>query len=252
MRLAQLQAEMSGFLIDAPANGFAETMGDRTDSKVYGLAVYRNNYRGQLLTCLRDTFERCWAWLGDDGFESASSAHIDRHPPSSWTLDAYGHDFAETLNALFPEDHEVAELAWLDWAMRRAFDGLDHAPLDPATLGDVDWDTVRFELVPTLEIGTVTTNAAAIWTALANDRDPPAVECLPRPATIFVWRKDLAPCFRSVEDVEARLMRLALGGTSFGKLCVLLTAEMEGDEATTKAGAILGQWLQDELIASLA
>jgi len=246
MSLAALQQAMSGYLINAPGNDFTALMSDAP-----GLAVYHNNYRFQLLDCLRDTYEKCWAWLGDDVFDSAANAHIDQHPPSSWTLDAYGHDFGQTLSALHPDDPEVAELAWIEWAMRRAFDGPDAAPIDPASLADVDWDRAHFDMTPTLKLATMTTNAAAIWSALAGEENPPAIGILAAPATLCVWRHDLSPCFRTIDDVEARMMRLALDGVSFGNMCFLLTAELGGDDAATAAGAVLAQWLRDGMITKL-
>ena len=45
----------------------------------------------------------------------------------------------------------------------------------------------------------MTTNAAAIWTALSQSETPPAVALLPAPATILIWRHDLTPSFRTLE-----------------------------------------------------
>jgi hypothetical protein len=94
--------------------------------------VYHYAYRAQLLECLRYTFERVWAWLGDSGFEDAARRHIEAHPPHSWTLSDYGNEFDRTLSGLYPDDREVAELAWLDWPLRRAFDGRMRQPSQPA------------------------------------------------------------------------------------------------------------------------
>ena len=85
-----------------------------------GLGVYRNNYREQLRSSLRTAFPYLTLWLGDSEFDRAAEAHIALHFPNSWTLDHYGYDFPATVEALFPEDPEVPELAWLDWAMAEA------------------------------------------------------------------------------------------------------------------------------------
>ncbi len=65
-----------------------------------GLPVYLNTYRSQLLACLGETFAMARAWIGDAVFEAAAATHVDRVPPSSWTLDAYARDFPETLDML--------------------------------------------------------------------------------------------------------------------------------------------------------
>ncbi len=246
MKLAALQRAMGGYLVDAPKSNFARMMRHSP-----GLDVYRNNYRGSLLACLRDTYEKCWAWLGDDGFDAAAYAHIGQHAPSSWTLDAYGHDFDQTLRALYPEDPEIAELAWLEWAMRRAFDGPNAVPVDTTHIADVDWELASFSMIPTLKLGTMTSNAAAIWSALDTDESPPTAHVLPAPAPLCVWRQALSPCFRSLDTAEARLLDMALCGTTFGSMCQHLADDYGDDEATAIAGAALGQWLRDGLIAKL-
>src|SRR5271168_673386 len=136
MRILQIQRALSAYLVDEPTDVMQYVGGDA----VPGLAVYHHAYRAQLVECLRDTFERVWAWLGDDAFDTAARRYIGARPPRSWTLSDYGVDFAEKLSELYDNDPEVAELAALDWNLRRAFDGYDAAPLDPADLADVDWD----------------------------------------------------------------------------------------------------------------
>ncbi|MDE2041610.1 MAG: putative DNA-binding domain-containing protein [Alphaproteobacteria bacterium] len=244
MSLSALQRAMGDFLVDATANDFATQMHNAP-----GLHVYRNNYRSTLLACIRDTYEKCWAWMGDDAFDMAAHTHIDAKPPTSWTLDAYGHDFPDTLRALYPEDPEIADMAWLEWAMRRAFDGADATPVDVAQLDGVNWEQVCFTMIPTLKLGDVTTNAAALWSALDAEETPPRVETFPAPVTLCVWRQDLSPCFRTLKTTDAQILRMAHGGASFGSICDLLARQNGVTEAANLAGAALGQWLSDGFIA---
>ena len=253
MRLATLQQALCDHLAQVPVDGEAPVnplhgfVGDHP-----GLSVYRNNYRGSLRDCLRNTHEHSWSWLGDEGFDAAADSYIALHTPHHWSLDAYGEGFARHLAACLPDDPEVAELAWLEWALARAFDGADAEPLSAAGLGDVDWEQARFTFVPTLTLGTMTTNAAAIWTALAGDQPPPQPAILPAPATVLVWRNGLAPCFRTLEPAEARALRGAQAGASFGAICAMLAEELDEEAAAGAAGALLGQWLGERLIAAIA
>lgn len=216
-----------------------------------GLAVYRNAYRAQLAACLRDTFEKTHAWLGDNAFDSACQAHIADHAPHSWTLGDYGEGFEDTLRRLYPKDPEVIELAWLDWALSRAFDGPDADPITPEALSAVDWDRAVLHFVPTLIVGEVTTNAGAIWSGLAEGATPPSATLLPRPATIRVWRLGLSPQFQTVENLERDALVLALNGASFAELCDLLTPTADNGQAVQALGAVLGTWLQHGLITAV-
>jgi hypothetical protein len=247
MKLAELQAAMSGFLTHAPENGFAAMMHNAP-----GLDVYQNNYRSSLLECLRDTYEKSWLWLGDEGFNTAARTHIDTHPPHSWTLDDYGQDFIETLSLLYPDDPEIPELAWLEWHMRRAFAGADVPALNLAEIGDVAWDEAHFLMHPSLVCRDVATNAPAIWSALDDETSPPAVQFLHTPAHLCVWRKEFSPSFRTLEAQEARLLNMALGGMTFGAICATLAQEVGEEQAAQAAGAALGQWLRDGWIAEIA
>lgn len=217
-----------------------------------GLGVYLNNYRAQLVDCLTECFERVRLWLGDERFLAIAAAHIDLTPPSEWTLDAYSNGFPDTLERLFPEDLEIAELGWLDLALSRAFVGPDADPVDPAMLGEVDWDSAVLRLTPTLTMRPFETNAAAIWSALSADEMPPAVTGLPQPAMMLVWRKDFVSCFRTAENGEARAISMAQSGASFTAICAALIEELGEEEGVAAAGAMLGRWIGDGLIVGFA
>lgn len=216
-----------------------------------GLDVYQNNYRAALVACLNEAFERVRLWLGEERFLNTVAAHIDVTPPHAWTLDAYPRDFPETLQLLFPTDPEVFELGWLDLALSEAFVGPDAAGIDPAALGDVDWDGAVLRLAPTLRTMTFQTNAAAIWSALSAEEMPPAAERLPEPVTMIVWRQALVSCFRTAEPGEGAALALVEGGATFGGLCAAMI-EMLGEEAGVAAsGRFLGRWMGDGLIVGI-
>jgi hypothetical protein len=216
-----------------------------------GLLVYQNNYRAQLMGFMRVTFERVHAWLGDEAFDAAAARHILGHPPHSWTLDAYGADFPATLAALYPNDPEIAELAWIDRALADAFVAPDVVALTNADIADADWDDATLAFTPSLAIGIATSNAAAIWSALSASETPPAAEYFTQSAAILVWRQDYVSCFRSIEASERRAIERAREGMSFGALCALLVESLGDDEGIALAGTFLGQWLRDGLIVGL-
>lgn len=229
---------------DAPLAGIAP-------AALRGLAVYRHAYRAQLVACLRDTYEKTWAWMGDEAFDRAARAHVEQTPPSTWTLGEYGVGFPQTLCTLFPADPEVAELAWLDWTLRRAFDGPNADAIAPQALSAVNWDNAVLHFLPTLSVGEVSTNCAAIWGALGEEQTPPAAERLPVPAAIRVWRSDLTPRYRSIENFEHRALILAMAGSSFADLCNLLTENGDREETVQRVGSALASWLQDGLVTSI-
>jgi hypothetical protein len=250
MTLAEIQRSFSAY-IRSDGQDMLETVAPHT---LRGLPVYHYAYRASLIEALRDVFERTHSWLGDEFFDDAALAHISRCPPTSWTMSDYGLGFADTLNALYPDNAEVAELAWIDWSLRIAFNGPDAPTLDMANLADVDWDAARLQLVPTLAMCRVTTNCAALWGALADDNpEPPNAEILEQPMILTVWRHDLMPRFHTVSDEEHQALIMARDGTAFGAICAALTGEQEdGAAVAERVGAMLGRWITEGVLVAVA
>lgn len=215
-----------------------------------GLRVYQNNYRTQLIACLVESFPCTHAWIGGEAFEAAAATHIDAVPPSSWTLDAYPRDFAATLAQLWPGDPEIAELAWLECALGEAFVAADAPMLRPAHIAEIDWDRAILQFTPTLDIAPLTTNAPAIWSALAANETPPGSALLTEAGAILVWRHEQVSSFRAIDSIEHQALLRARSGMPFSALCealVLLDGEADG---IARAGRYLGQWIADGLIVS--
>jgi hypothetical protein len=221
-----------------------------------GLSVHLNTYRGQLLACLSETFPVVHAWLGDAAFEAAAATHIDQVPPRSYTLDDYARDFPDTLKGLYRQDAEVFELAELERTLAELFVATDCTPVTLETIkpdkwAQIDWDRAVLNFVPTLQLLPVTTNVAAIWSAIKDRNRPPAVEQLTLPTQLLFWRNGYSPSFRSLESNEADAMAQVSGGMAFGALCAHLVERCGADEAPQLAASFLGQWLRDGLIAEV-
>lgn len=217
-----------------------------------GLEIYRGAYRARLLDALRATYARTAGWVGDDSFNVAASHHLISNPPRSWSLDHAGDGFAETLAGLFPADPEVAELAWLEWAMERAFTCPDVAAADfaltTAGFGEDDWTALRLRPSPGLMRRKVSSDCAAVWRSAVEGGVPPIAIQLERPATLIVWRKHFEPRFRLLDPVEADALALVCGGESFGALCEAMIERLGPDAGIAKAGALLGAWISEGVV----
>lgn len=216
-----------------------------------GLRVYQNNYRAQLVSCLEATFAQTLRWIGGDELRQAAAVHIERVPPSSWTLDAYPRDFPETLAMLYPDDPEVAELAWIDLALDQAFVGPDASVIDAADLAGVDWDHVLLCFTPTLDLRPAVTNAPEIWSALAANEVPPAAELLNEPGAILVWRREQRSRFRAIDQYEYQALLRVRAGLSFSEFCAGMVEAFGEEQGVARAGRMLGVWLADALVSEV-
>ena len=223
--LAELQQQFMRYLHEAP-NAFVDTLAASEGLAPAARAhIYRNAYRVRLLDTLKDSFDKTWAWLGDDAFEDAGLRYIADHPPTQFSLRRFGDRYADWLHGAWPADPEVAELARLDWAMRNAFDGADAHPLDGAALAglsDEDWATVVFSLHPTAQMLRVQRNTLDLWHAMDRSEAPPQVESLTGTGRLLVWRKGFQPHFRSIGDDEATMLQAMASGTPFAAACDLV------------------------------
>lgn len=216
------------------------------------MRVYHHAYRARLGQVLREVFDKTWSYLGDEAFGQAAETYLREHASTSPSLDDYGAGFADHIANLWPDEPDMAELAQLDWAMRRVFDGEDAQAIDPSLLGALSgdlWDRLGFVFHPTLTVRMVTTNVGALWSGL--DEDSPLMPApLSAAMAVRVWRKDLQPHFRMIDMVEARALAEMIEGRSFAEICQRL-----GDDCIAgpveRAAALLAVWLEDDLIVGL-
>lgn len=214
-----------------------------------GLAVYQNNYRVQLMDCLESAYPQCLAWLGDAAFRAVAAHHVDRFVPDSWTIDDYPAGFAGTLAAFYPDDPEVGEMALLELALANAFVAVDSAALTTSDLAVTDWDAASLRLAPSASLLTMTTNAAAIWSALAQGEEPPAAALLDGSAIVMTWRLGYISCYRTLDADEAAILRSVGDGLRFADICSTL-ADRPGDDAPGgRAGALLARWAAEQCLA---
>ena len=250
---ARQQAFMAAILDDEAA--LPDGWGAR---HAVALEVYRNNYRSALVEALAATFERTQRWVGEESFRRAAAHHLIAHPPRSWTIDAVGEGFDATLAELFANDPEVAELAALEWAMHRAFVAADAASLGMADFaeasagfGEEEWGALAFDLVPGTCLLSVAHDVGALWAALKDDDFTAPDIALAAPHALLVWREGLRPVFRLMDEADGAALALALAGGNFGDICASLVERLGPEDGIARAGALLGQWLQDGLIAGL-
>ncbi len=245
MTLLAMQRSFRDWLVTGEAAA-AEALGGGN-----GPAVYQNNYRSALVSSLAENFKRLALWLGDAAFEAAAARYIDARPPCSWTLDAYGADFTAFVGGLYPDDPDVRELAAIDWTVGQVFVGPDAEALRPEALAVADWETAVIHAVPSLLVMPITTNADAIWQALAAEEAPPPCEPTEDDTALLIWRQGLEPVFRRAEAHERDVLAWSAAGEGFAAVCERLAATLGDEAAITIAGTLLGRWLGEEMVAAV-
>lgn len=255
MSLAALQQEFMDHVLDEE-----RPLPQHWDARMgEGLAIYRNAYRARLVDALRETFSKTALWTGDEAFAQAAAHHLILHPPRGWTLDLVGDGFVETLEELFAADPDVADLAWLEWAMHLAFTAPDCAPMDAARFaeatsdfGEEDWATMRLPFVPSLHVRVVSSDCGALWQALEREESPTTAPQAEAPLHCIVWREGLDPVFALIPARDGNSLAAMRAGSSFGEVCAMLAEELPADQAAAEAGAMLGGWIGRGIVLGLS
>ena len=255
--LAERQKAFLASLLDerAPA---PEGWGNR---QAAGMTVYRGNYRSALMGALADTYERTALYLGPEVFARASINHAIAHPPGGWTIDEVGAGFDQTCAAMFGENPEVAELAWLEWAMLELATAPDCTPLTAqdfasanAEFGEEDWAGLRLGFQPRLSVRLVAHDLEAIWRALPERREQTT---LAEPRACITSREGERPTFTLFEADHAPAITAMQEGASYGELIGVLLGDNSDpgpddiQNAAMRAGAMLGAWLGEGLITAI-
>ncbi|HXP02002.1 MAG TPA: DNA-binding domain-containing protein [Luteibacter sp.] len=247
MNLAEWQREFRTWLV-TPSDEAATRFGAGATA---GLAVYQNNYRAQLMSCLEVSYPQVRRWIGDDAFREASINHIERHSPQTWTLDHYGRDFPSTLLSMYPRNPDLQELAWIEWALSEAFVAGDAASMPADALSHVDWDAARLVFTPSLRMHAARTNAGDIWSALEADTDVPEGSMLDAPGGYVVWRRGFTSRLKRVDAVEYAALCSLRDDDRFAVLCDTLVEHLDEEDGVARAGTLLADWLGAAIVVAV-
>lgn len=223
-----------------------------------GIAVYRNAYRARLIDVLRSTFERTARLIGEDAFVQAAAHHLITNPPASWTIDLAVEGFWEVCTDLFANDADVGEVAWLEWAMHRAFTAADAVPMTladfAAATAEFDtgqWDGLGFALIPGTNLRPVEFDLVKLWAALTDPLEEVQLARLVEPKWTLLWREDEIPVFGLIPPAEGLALMEILQGGTFGGACTILANNVEPSQVAAAAGGMLRNWIEIGLITGL-
>ena len=233
------------------------------NSQAAGMAVYRGNYRGALMGSLAETYERTALYVGAKPFAQASINHAISHPPTGWTIDEAGEGFEDTCAAMFADNPEVAELAWLEWTMLELATAPDEESLAAqnfaqasAEFGEEEWAGLRLQFQPRAKARLVAHDLERIWRALDAGEAVPNSP-LSSPQTCIALREGQRPTFTLLEADHQPAIAAMQNGANYGELIAVLledNAEPSADDiqaAAMRAGAMLGAWLNLGLIVAI-
>ena len=187
-----------------------------------GLAVYRNNYRGNLHDALVGAYPVILQLVGAEFFRRLARDFITAHPSRSGNLFDYGaplsiflRDYAPTQTLTY-----LPDVAALEWACHRAYLADDASSLNLAELAAVhpeDYARLHLRLNPACFLIRSTHPVAAIWqahqSALAADF---SLDLTLGGGAVLVTRQQQHVLIEALAAAAADWLNAILAGQSLG------------------------------------
>lgn len=221
-----------------------------------GLRIYAHAYRARLIEALDNDHPMLGKYLGDDLWSQLCTGYIAAHPSRVRSLRDFGAHLPAYLarTAPFADDARIAEIAAFERLLLDSFDAADAPSLPFATLiarEPAEWAALRPQLHPGVRVLEVHTNATDAWSALKEDRAPPAHAASPVPAWA-TWRDaDRVGRFRSLAQTEHSALTRVREGGDIAALCESLAAHVATADVPAAAVQLLQAWFADGWIVAL-
>lgn len=191
-----------------------------------GLAVYRNNYRGNLHDALAGAYPVILQLVGADFFRRLARDFITTYPSRSANLFDYGaplsgflHDYAPSQTLAY-----LPDVAALEWACHRAYLAADALTLNLAELAAVhpdDYAQLHLQLHPACFLIGSTHPIAAIWQAHQTSLPADFSLDLTQGGAVLVTRQQQHVLIEALADADADWLNAILAGQNLGAATTL-------------------------------
>lgn len=254
MNLPLLESSFQQHVLEGEGAILAEIAGPDDRFREARMAIYRDAYRLRLVEVLESDYPALKAYLGE-AFEGIAREYLAAHPSTFRNVRWFGGQLAAFLRA-HPRhcaNPVLADLAEFEWTLGLAFDAADAPAVtfdEIAAVAPEHWPGLRFAAHPSLHTSRLHTAAVGLWKAALSE---PA---LPRDeggavAEWAIWRKNLAPHFRSMPADEAQALAAMRAGLSFADICAGLCDSVAPEQAATRAAQLLRAWVDEGWIVAL-
>lgn len=160
--------------------------------------VYRGDYRARMLEAIGKNFEGSWLLLGDEEFQYLANQFIDLHPSQLTSLNSYGAEFPEFLEALNVEA-DVVMMAKFELAFWRLF----HAAAHPAVVINPDeLDKIVFQLDHSLYLSKSDIKIYELWLQRENPSPELSLDDFEGPQFLIMFKADEKVVVKEATEIQ--------------------------------------------------
>lgn len=199
------------------------------------LSVYQRAYFARLLDVLADLFPCTRFAVADETFAELAAGYVVRHPPNSYTLARLADRFTEYLDQTRPKDGDwgrfVVELAQLEQAIDRIFDGPGPEHLPPFSLPAAADASLTLQLAPGFELHAFQYPASTFYSDWKAGREPAWPE--PQPQHVALLRRDYIVRRFELSEAQFSLLAAIQAGEPLGAALAAAAEQFEDGELAT-------------------
>ena len=134
-----------------------------------------------------------------------------------------------------------------------AFDASDAIRLPSQALVNLpveDWPNTVLRFHPSMQIFTSRWNVVEIWRAIREQKQPPGP--VESKNSWLVWRNSARLTeFKSVSDLEAKLLKYSLEGQNLAELCEFLVTRVEENSVAVTLITIIKSWFAKGIVSAI-
>ena len=256
MNLKQFQDRFQRAILDHDDAILDDIPDGPRETKRNLLGIYRDAYVLRLVDVVASDHDVLRLYQGDDQFRAMARGYVAAFPSRHRNARWFSHSLPEYLRSAEPYAQQpvLGELAALERALNDAFDSPDAPAIGMADLMGIApeaWARLSFTCNPSAACLDVSTNVAAIWSALKAGSEPPAVVTSTDPTRILVWRHATTPMFRVLGVEEAMAWEQLTLGKRFGDICHMLASYDDPAGAPARAAGYLKAWIDASLLSAV-
>lgn len=257
-RLTDIQTKFKNAVFTSEGNLFIDEIEEGGKiSPAQRLYIYSHAYKARLSEVLQEDYPVMHTMVGDEVFASICNEYIDMFPSVNPSLRYFGIHMEEFLknHKAYSKNQVLSELARFEWLFNDVFDAKDGTTVkfeDVAAIPPEAWTTLRMHFHPSFKMNEYNWNVPAIWSSVKEDEDNPVLpELYPEPSCCIQWRSDLVCYFRSLDEDEAKAMKIAAEYKTFPDICEALY-EYHDNQAPFRAVELFKSWIGEGFISELS
>ena len=242
-----------------------EIAGPNLAFKKMRLAVYSDGYFLRLLEILANDFPAVKKIMGDDLFEELCGAYLAYYPSHSFSVRHIGAQLEKFLKedagiAIFANTNidslMLVEMARFEWALESATVAKDGDQLTFAEVSIIapeQWDSLKLSTHPSLVIHDFHYSIPAFWQHLLQTHpEKPILVPQEKQTHWLIWRFNRQSYFRSVDDLQLKMIHLIQSEKDFSQICEALCEHMDEEKIILFVAKSLRVWIEEGIFSSFS